>query len=235
MPASVAEAMQVITAQEQELDNLRKTLWVQSKTRGDKRERAKLVKAFRAEQAAKNLFESPNTLRTLRDLQSRTGEPSANTGYMWAFLFVMPVDQEFTLSTGVDPDDFDSDDEPLEDSIFEEDDLAPKPARGTTFPDDGRHVSHECWLMAEKIVSADLSFRIILPFHGKHVILAVGASHDILVDEAHTMKLQMRLQETKGTMAFNKELVRYFGEYRIRFCPPATHIVISLARTSTEA
>eukprot|EP01052_Picozoa_sp_SAG31_P020617 SAG31_NODE_1559_length_7882_cov_4.247591_2_plen_417_part_00 len=213
VPGSVEEAMKVIRAQAAQLESLRKTLWVGTKTRQNKKERARLHKAFRDDQAATDMFVSPNTLRTLRDLRSRSGEPSKHTGYMWAFLYAMPDDPHngnHLDQMDEEPDDADDGDAENTDLFgTEEENL--KPERGATFPDDDRQVSHECWLMAEKIVTADLAFRIVLPVHGRHIILAVGARHDILVDEAHAMKMQMRLQETKGTMPFNRELIRYFA------------------------
>jgi hypothetical protein len=77
--------------------------------------------------------------------------------------------------------------------------------------DDDQHVSHECWLMAEKILQADCYFEVIVPSHGAHVTLAVGAPYKSLVDEAHATRTLMRLQEAKGTMPFHRDLIRYYA------------------------
>lgn len=72
-------------------------------------------------------------------------------------------------------------------------------------------ISHEAWVCAEKIVSCDLTFDYILPIDGKHLIMAVGARQEIMVDEAHTMEVLMRMQETKGQLEFHPDLQRYYN------------------------
>ena len=56
------------------------------------------------------------------------------------------------------------------------------------------------------------AFSLILSCGGLRVqIIAIGAPHDVLVDEAQQMKLLMRMQETKGTMEFHQDLLRYYA------------------------
>jgi hypothetical protein len=72
-------------------------------------------------------------------------------------------------------------------------------------------VSHECWMLVETIMSCELSFRAVLPVDRKVIVIAVGAAYDILVDEAHHTRIFMRLQETKGSMEFHEDLIRYYA------------------------
>ena len=66
----VLEAFQAqIKRQEDELQTIRKVLWVQSKTKPAKKHRDQLSKAREELGAEKPIHKSPNTLRTLRDFQ----------------------------------------------------------------------------------------------------------------------------------------------------------------------
>ena len=60
-------------------------------------------------------------------------------------------------------------------------------------------------------MSCELSFRAVLPVDRKVIVIAVGAAYDILVDEAHHTRIFMRLQETKGSMEFHEDLIRYYA------------------------
>jgi hypothetical protein len=42
-------------------------------------------------------------------------------------------------------------------------------------------------------------------------IVAIGAPHHVLVEEAATTKLLMRLQESKGSMEFHPDLMQYYA------------------------
>ena len=44
-------------------------------------------------------------------------------------------------------------------------------------------------------------------------IIAVGARHQVLVEEAAHAKLVMRLAETKGSMEFRPDLLHYYASY----------------------
>ena len=50
-------------------------------------------------------------------------------------------------------------------------------------------ISHEAWIACEKIIASDLVFRHVIPIDHRYLILAIGAPHKVLVDEASHMKL----------------------------------------------
>jgi hypothetical protein len=198
----VLEAFQAqIKRQEDELQTIRKVLWVQSKTKPAKKQRDQLSKAREELGAEKPIHKSPNTLRTLRDFERSVAEgsgvPVEEMVPLWAFVFSMPSD-DGSFPEGEDGEE--SEGAPLEGEVDEH----------KQHGDDER-VSHECWLMAEKIMQADCYFQVKVPPHGNQVTLAVGAPYSVLVDEAHTTKILMRLQETKGTMEFHRDLIRYYA------------------------
>ena len=72
-------------------------------------------------------------------------------------------------------------------------------------------ITHEAWIACEKIIASDLVFRHVIPIDHRYLILAIGAPHKVLVDEASHMKLLMRLQETKGSMEFQEDLLQYYA------------------------
>ena len=72
-------------------------------------------------------------------------------------------------------------------------------------------ITNEAWIACEKIIASDLVFRHVIPIDHRYLILAIGAPHKVLVDEASHMKLLMRLQETKGSMEFQEDLLQYYA------------------------
>ena len=72
-------------------------------------------------------------------------------------------------------------------------------------------ITNEAWIACEKIIASDLVFRHVIPIDHRYLILAIGAPQKVLVDEASHMKLLMRLQETKGSMEFQEDLLQYYA------------------------
>jgi hypothetical protein len=72
-------------------------------------------------------------------------------------------------------------------------------------------VSHEAWMACEKIVAADLVLQHAIPIDQRYLIVAIGARHDVLVDEASYTKMLMRLQESKGSLPFHEDLIKYYA------------------------
>lgn len=68
-------------------------------------------------------------------------------------------------------------------------------------------------MACEKIVGADLVFKHVVPMDRRFLILAVGARQEILEDEATTIGLLMRMQESKGGMPYHPDLRRYFAAF----------------------
>eukprot|EP01052_Picozoa_sp_SAG31_P038357 SAG31_NODE_5110_length_2738_cov_1.601743_1_plen_479_part_10 len=193
-----AQYERVIKGQRQELDMLRAALWTKSKAdKTSKKKRKTYEKLLQKVGEREDLHQSPNNLRTLRDMASRCIAHHGDVEYLWAFVFKMPADPEYeaeALRRHQNGDD-DEDDE----------------GENTGRWDDDRLVTEECWLLCEKLRQTDFCFKVIMPFHGQQILIAVGASFDVLVDEAHRTRVLMRLQETKGTLEFHKDLIRYYA------------------------
>eukprot|EP01047_Picozoa_sp_COSAG01_P101203 COSAG01_NODE_30964_length_606_cov_1.007890_1_plen_171_part_10 len=117
--------------------------------------------------------------------------------FTWAFVFDMPPE---TIP----------EEEINDDDMEEAYNLDGTPRRDKN-ADRNLPVPHEAWVAAEKICACDLTFEYVLPIDGKHLILAVGARHDVMVDEAHAMEVLMRMQETKGQLEFHPDLKRYYN------------------------
>ena len=106
------------------------------------------------------------------------------------------------MAEGEDEVEYDEDGEPIE-SIPNVD---PEPNASLS-------ISHEAWVAAEKIVNSGLVLEYVVPMDQKSVILGVGATLETLIDEAAHMKTLMRLQESKGTMEFQPELMHFYASH----------------------
>ena len=140
---------------------------------------------------------------------------------VWAFVFTMPEgswqDVPEAAEDEVDPGSFFSPSTWLTTEEVEAPDLSSDmdgqftQDPGTRNAEKTLRISHEAWLCAEQILASDLTFRHVIPIDGRHLILAVGACHDILVDEAANQSMLMRCQETKGALAFHPDLLRFYA------------------------
>jgi hypothetical protein len=72
-------------------------------------------------------------------------------------------------------------------------------------------ISHEAWIIAERLLQCDLRVTHEVSFDGNTLYLLVYAPEDVLVNEAHFNKVQVRIQETKGQLRFHEDLVRYMA------------------------
>ena len=193
------EYEKLVQAKDAELEAIRRELFIDAKAHPNKKQRAKIAKVMASLAEKDTLHQSPNTVQTVMDLERRTadvdGDPDHPVQFVWAFVYDIP-DAE-TIDGMTSP-------ERLEQA--ESDGVAsPRSAQS------GVHISHEAWMACEKIITADLCLRHAIPIDGKQLIIAVGATHAVLVDEAQQMKLLMRMQETKGTMEFHQDLLRYYA------------------------
>eukprot|EP01047_Picozoa_sp_COSAG01_P086258 COSAG01_NODE_19315_length_1018_cov_0.784548_2_plen_99_part_00 len=95
---------------------------------------------------------------------------------VWAFVFEMPKESH----TGIDDEEEDRD-EGTNDTA-------------NAHVDRSTRVSHECWMCCERILASDLCMKHVIPIDGRNIIIAVGARHEVLADEAQATKLLMRMQ-----------------------------------------
>jgi hypothetical protein len=77
--------------------------------------------------------------------------------------------------------------------------------------EDGVFISHECWVTVEQIISCDLAIKVVLPVHRHYIIVAVGADYKVCIDEAYSNRILMRMQDTKGSLEFHPDLIRYYA------------------------
>ena len=159
-------------------------MYIDSKAHPNKKHRSQIGEIIRELAEAQPLHDSPNTVKTVIDLERRSvDQPSLAdedpVRFVWALVFDIP-----------DNDANAQQQEAQEEEELSELDRAPVNAK--------LRISHEAWMACEQIVSADLCLRHAVSLDCKTLILAFGAPHSILVEEAKEMKILMRLQETKG-------------------------------------
>eukprot|EP01051_Picozoa_sp_SAG22_P009630 SAG22_NODE_815_length_7037_cov_6.192130_3_plen_437_part_00 len=177
----------IIKQRDLQLTLLRKALWVESKVAPQKKDRARAAKSFQAQGELEDIHKSPNTLGNLRAFQKSSGKARSQLDLVWAFVFRTPVWTE------------------------EEQVLAADKRAADRDAEDDRPVSHECWMFCEEAMSCDLDILPLVPIDGKTIIIALSAPLETLVDEANTTRILMRLQETKGSLEFHSDLIRYYA------------------------
>ena len=191
-----------VDRQDKELDTLRRTLFMESKAHPNAKMRKKTGKVAQEIAAEDPVHVSPNTIRKVQDLAKGSLEEHQGGGpivFVWAFVFTMPSQPEARLAKeGEDQD---------EEELY---DRNGKPRRDEA-TDRTLKISHEAWVCCEKIVACDLCFEYVIPIDGRHLIIAVGAGHEVMIDEASAMKVLMRMQETKGSIEFHPDLLRFFN------------------------
>ena len=72
-------------------------------------------------------------------------------------------------------------------------------------------IPHEAWALCQRFWACELHLHHIVSTDGSKLIILVGAPFDVLVREAHEMKLPMRLQNTRGSLPFHEDKVGYFA------------------------
>jgi hypothetical protein len=77
--------------------------------------------------------------------------------------------------------------------------------------EDELFISHECWITVEQMISCDLAIKVVLPVHRHYMIVAVGADYKVCIDEAYSNRILMRMQDTKGSLEFHPDLIRYYA------------------------
>lgn len=198
------EFERTVAKKNSELERIRRELFIDAKCHPAKKKRAKIAEVMKDLAEEDSLHNSPNTLQTIMDLERRTVElnedPEHPVQFVWAFVFDIPKAEDTGEALLPDQEQVDSDQEQTDDGA-----LSPRSANSSM------RISHEAWMACEKIITADLCLKYTIPIDGKQLIIAVGAPHSVLVDEAQHMKLLMRMQETKGTMEFHQDLLRYYA------------------------
>ena len=179
---------ELLTEKDHEVTVMRKVIWGEGQQGKTRKRRHKAKKTLLALNGAKEVHASPNTVGTIKQMAKVRDEDTAPGGYesimTWAFVFARPKARNMAK-------DADGQDLPV--------------------PSHEVAVSHECWMFCERAIASDLLIEIVVPNGGKTIIISVGASYDILVDEAQAISMPMRMQETKGTMEFHKDLIRYYA------------------------
>ena len=152
--------------------------------------KGKLVRGIDGELAGQaELWPSPTTLGWLKTVQQERLEqrgPEANVIMVWALVFAMPPDIEHTVTEDDDGD-----------------------AAGEL--KNHHPISHEAWLIVERLRACDFKLEHSISLDGTQLIIRVGAPKEVLINEAHHTRIQMRLQETKGQLEFHQDLLRFYA------------------------
>ena len=152
--------------------------------------KGKLVRGIDGELSGEAaLWHSPTTLGWLKTVQQERLEqrgPEADVIMVWALVFAMPPDIEHTVE--------------------EDDDGEAAGELKNHHP-----ISHEAWLIAERLRACDFKLEHSISLDGTQLIIRVGAPMEVLINEAHQTKIQMRLQETKGQLEFHQDLLRFYA------------------------
>ena len=119
------------------------------------------------------LQSSPNTLGWLEDLCSEskakyTENEDVRTHLTWCLVFTMPDYEKGDVMTG------------WNDDVEFDNRLVP--------------ISHQTWVVVEKLRACDLIVDYDLSFDGKRVMIMAGAPYKVLVAEAHAIKIKCRMQ-----------------------------------------
>jgi hypothetical protein len=188
-----------------ELESIQRDLYIDSKAHPSKKQRSAIGHILRDLAEKDGMHESPNTVKHIMDLERRSDDQERIPGegpvrYVWAFVFDMPFADEDRASLGRTEE---------QEMAAEHDNLQQAQAAAAEANAKLR-VSHEAWMACENIVGADLCLRHAIPIDGKRLIIAIGATHQVLVDEASEMKLLMRMQESKGAIEFHEDLLHYY-------------------------
>lgn len=189
----------VVFKKDMELETIRREMFMDSKAHPQKKQRQAIANIIKDIAERDGLHESPNTVQTVINLErcneEQDGTDEEPVRFVWALVFDMP-DQPGG-GGGKKNEVKDADEDVDEDS-------------DPTSQGDLR-ISHEAWMACEQIVTADLCLRHAIPLSGKQLIIAIGAPHHILVDEASELRLLMRMQESKGSMEFHEDLMHYYN------------------------
>ena len=78
--------------------------------------------------------------------------------------------------------------------------------------DDGEYtkVTKECIDACQRLWAADLDLKHQLGSTGDEIFTTVGASYEILVDEANQLRPRMRLKHSKGSTPFTSEMIPHY-------------------------
>jgi hypothetical protein len=74
-----------------------------------------------------------------------------------------------------------------------------------------REIHHEVWDLAVRMWANKLHLKYIITADDRSIILCVGATHSVLVEEAHRAKVPMRVSNTRGALNFHKDLMKYYA------------------------
>jgi hypothetical protein len=93
-------------------------------------------------------------------------------------------------------------------------DLQPDPDDEESTAASAQKLSNECIEIVKRLISASLSLEYFVSATGEEVYIKVGASYEILSQEAEQEGLMMRLKETKGMIPFEAQYVDYMTPNR---------------------
>ncbi len=83
---------------------------------------------------------------------------------------------------------------------------------GTARRVEQREIYHEVWDLAVRMWANKLHLKYIITADDRSIILCIGATQKILVEEAHLAKVPMRVANTRGALNFHKDLMKYFAK-----------------------
>ena len=186
---------ELLAKKDHEVTVLRKALFTEGDIAKKKKRRMFARRKLKELNGEKDTRPSPNTVGHLRALAASASPDDVGDGdydpiMSWVFIFKRAKDRATVNQESVD-----GEEEPATD---------PTDVLST-------EVSHECWMFCERAVASELVIEVTVPVDKKTIIVSLGASYDILVDEAQSISVPMRMQETKGTMSFHKDLTRYYS------------------------
>ena len=75
-----------------------------------------------------------------------------------------------------------------------------------------REISHEVWDLAMRMWANGLHLKYIITADDRRIILCIGATHAVLVEEAHMAKISMRVGNTRGALHFHKDLMKHYAK-----------------------
>ena len=80
-------------------------------------------------------------------------------------------------------------------------------------------LSDECVEIMQRLAAANIIMEAQLSCDGVEIILQLGCSYEVFIEEANAMKPTMRLKSTLGSAEFSSEFIDYFATNRFQTIP----------------
>ena len=177
------------------LDILKREIWLTNNVSRKERKKAMKSRKKRRKMADDDthfVHSSNNTLGWLEDEEAtklalipRDEHPRIRMA--WAMVFLLPVDKKKNKKHH------------------------PASTNGEQHHARRRPISHETWMVCEQLFACKLILQHHVTPDGKSLIVQIGASLNVLVEEAHISRISIRLQETKGILPFHRDLLEFYA------------------------